>query len=353
MSGTAQAEFRLVAACTNWPPSESCDRAIRNAAASDVDWDKVCRLARRHRVEAMVFSAMQRAGALPPPAIAAALKAAALRISGQNLVLASEAVRLQKLFDAARIAVLFLKGSSLSMLAYGSLALKHGKDIDLLVARADAERALALLEQQGYVARQLAGADTDRVREAMFSGPDIALARGGIEVELHWQPFENRHFVQGFGMSSPRQAVALHGAQTIDTLADAELFTYLSAHGAHHAWFRLKWLADLNAFLSSRDSSAIKSFYETARRGRAEVCAILALRLCQDLFGLETSAALTAKPSWRVRLLRAFAMDMMAAETEIYHRRFGTARLKSFAIPARTWVEVFCCSMRRGAYIKV
>ena len=35
------------------------------------------------------------------------------------------------------------------------------------------------------------------------------------------------------------------------TLGADDLFAYLCAHGAYHAWFRLKWLADIGALLAA------------------------------------------------------------------------------------------------------
>ena len=56
----------------------------------------------------------------------------------ENLAMAAEASRLQRLFDEACLRVLFLKGSSLAMLAFGNIGLTGSQDIDLLVPRRDA-----------------------------------------------------------------------------------------------------------------------------------------------------------------------------------------------------------------------
>jgi hypothetical protein len=64
--------------------------------------------------------------------------------------MAAEAIRLQRLFDDVKIPVLFLKGASLEMLAYGNLGLRSAKDIDLLVTPEFLEPAIALLTRTGY-----------------------------------------------------------------------------------------------------------------------------------------------------------------------------------------------------------
>ena len=321
------AEFDLLSVCCAWPVDGRRAARIRQSAEGSLDWERFRRLAVRHRVEAMVFHAAMRAGLSLPPAVSEALKNAAAATLGQNLRLARESIRLRELFEAADIQVLFFKGCSLAMLVYGSLAPKHGKDIDILVARADTKRALALLENDGYVIPLPTGTDRDRARNILFCGRDVPLMRNGTEVELHWQLSDNPFLLRGLDASSSRQPVTLYGASAINTLADEDLFSYLCAHGAQHAWFRLKWLADLNALLSARDEATIMAFWEGARRSGTDICASLALILCERLFGLPVPAKLTATYSWRVRLLCAFATNIMAgpySEAEPYDWRLGT-----------------------------
>ena len=78
------------------------------------------------------------------------LGADAQRIAMRNLFMMSETIRLQCAFDNAGIRVIVLKGVALAELAYHSLALKHGRDIDFLVAKDLALSAFRLLEQEGY-----------------------------------------------------------------------------------------------------------------------------------------------------------------------------------------------------------
>ena len=49
------------------------------------------------------------------------------------------------------------------------------------------------------------------------------------------------------------------------TLADEPLYAYLCVHGASSAWFRLKWIADLNALLAGRTAEEIAALPEEVR----------------------------------------------------------------------------------------
>src|SRR5262245_39002497 len=126
-------EFLLAAACSRWPPSDRRSEAIREAASGPLDWHRFLRLAMRHRVVGLVHDSLTRARPAVPPGIAQAIGTQAAALVRENLAFAGEAVRLQRLSAEADLALVFFKGVSLAMLVYGSLGLRHSKDIDLLI----------------------------------------------------------------------------------------------------------------------------------------------------------------------------------------------------------------------------
>ena len=72
-----------------------------------------------------------------PSEIAEEIGAQAATLVRENLAIARESLRLQRLFDDADLPVLFVKGAALAMLAFGNLGLRSGQDIDLLVTIRD------------------------------------------------------------------------------------------------------------------------------------------------------------------------------------------------------------------------
>ena len=103
------------------------------AASAPVDWALAARIARRHRVEGLVWSALRQAGAAIPADVAVELRGAAERIARHNLFLTAESLRLAERLDEAGIRHLFVKGVTLGTLVYASVGPKMGWDIDLLV----------------------------------------------------------------------------------------------------------------------------------------------------------------------------------------------------------------------------
>ena len=84
-------------------------------------------------------------------------------------------------------------------------------------------------------------------------GDDVELMsrERNISVELHWRLTYNMALLRGIDARVKTQEVALPGG-AVRTLADDALFAYLCADGALHGWARLKWLADLNAWLNAQ-----------------------------------------------------------------------------------------------------
>ena len=143
-------ESSLAAACAMWPPSDHRTETIRAAAAKPLDWALFLRVVERHGVWGLVHEGLKRAKPDIPPEITQEIDAKAALLVRNSLAMAAEAIRLQRLFDDAGLPLLFLKGASLAMLAYGNLGLRSAKDIDLLVSPEILEPAIALLQRAGY-----------------------------------------------------------------------------------------------------------------------------------------------------------------------------------------------------------
>jgi hypothetical protein len=287
MQGTFTDEFALVAACCRWPRTAATCAELDRLVRETIDWRDVLRIAERHRVVGLVHHALHAAGVPCPEDVGAIFARRSTAIARQNLALAAETVRLQNRFDAVGLPVIVLKGASLAQRAYGSTAFKHGRDIDLMVPQAQAFAALRLLEGDGYSLVDPARELTDGQRHAYIArGYQMELidAHRGARVELHWRLSENPHLLAGLEPFSGGQPVPLAGG-TVRTLGDADLFAYLCVHGANHFWFRLKWLADLDALLGSIDDAGLGAVYARAQAHGAGLCAGQALLLCELIFG--------------------------------------------------------------------
>lgn len=291
-------ELALAAACCRWPPTPSRKAAVLGYASRGVNWQILVEVARRHRIEGLVWNGLREAGVDVPSAAAGQLQGAAARIARDNLAFAAESVRLQRMLDAAEVPFLFVKGVTLAQLAYGTLGLKQAWDIDLVVAQHSIGRICALLRDAGY--------------RRIHPGPEVSDARfqvwmslckesvwrndrNGIHVELHNALVDNPLFLAGVGLHSPRQSVQVAAEARLSTLSTTHLFSYLCAHGAGHSWARMKWLADVAALLKDNAPPEIERLYEESLELGAARSAGAALLLCSELFELALPSSLESR----------------------------------------------------------
>jgi Uncharacterised nucleotidyltransferase len=344
-------EFRLAAACAMWPPSDRRTHAIEAAAVGPLDWARFLRVAQRHRVLGLAHQGLTEARLDVPPEIRREIGFRAATLVCENLAMAAEALRLQRLFDEAHVPVLFVKGSSLAMLAFGNLGLTGSQDIDLLVPREALAAATELIARAGYHRCDPPAGISDIQLQLLLSlRKDLGFIHQttGLLIEVHWRLFPNPHAMAQDSIMAASRDVPLTYAAGLHTLGDEDLFAYLCMHGALHWWNRLKWLADVNALLASKPEDSIERLVRAADARGTGRAAAQALLLCQRLLAAPLPARLmtTLSKSARLRWLQATALSAMTTgqgEGDPHEVRFGTSRgsLSTFLLSSswRYWLR--------------
>jgi hypothetical protein len=346
MALSSLSEFQLAAACTMWPPSDHRTEAIRTAAAGPLDWPRFLRVVERHRVVGLVHDGLTSAKPKVPPEIAREIGDQAATLVRNNLAMAAAALRLQRLFDDAGLPVLFLKGTSLAMLAFGNVGLSGGQDIDLLVPRETLPAATALIARAGYRRYDPPADISDaQLQLVMPLRKDLGFLHqeSGLPIELHWRLFLNSHALPEHSIMAASRIVPLTGGAGLRTMGEEDLFAYLCLHGALHWWNRLKWLADVSALLAQTSESGVERLVRAAEARGAGRAAAQAILLCRRLLGTPLPAPLVAAlgKSVVVRWLEATALSAMTtgqSEGHPHNARFGTTRgsLSTFLL-SRSW----------------
>ena len=224
-------------------PADGGTQRIRRLAQDGLDWPRLVALSRAHRMVSLLYAAVRAAELEPPPAPLLRELAAEARIAAARAVQHHQDLTfIASAFETADIPFIVLKGLPLSQRLYGDPTLRDSKDIDLLVQPCHRRAACDALTREGYsrVGPHLTPAQhwfLDRFgTEMLFIHPVR-----GTNVELHWalhqRSAHSEHplFNRGRGDRSP-------GCHSLPPSEDA---LDLLAHGALHAWHRLKWLTDL------------------------------------------------------------------------------------------------------------
>lgn len=315
-------EFHLMAGCCarHGTPSGRAV-ALRRAAGPETDWNELLRLVKRHRVAGLVFAALQAAGVKIPADAGQKLAFAALEIRRQNGRAAAETVALQAAFDEAGIPIRFFKGAVLAQQIYGSLEIKHSKDIDLLVPPLHARAAAELLHARGYRLWLPAPRLSDAQWRAWIRfNKEVAMVEplSGIQVEPHWRLAYNSRVLRQLDTAAPAEMVELPGHGAVRTFCAADNFAYLCAHGAESGWIRFKWLADVHAVVTGLSPCQLESHFGHAERLGVGPSAALALALCERIFGQTIPPALRGeiRRSWALRELERRSLANMAAASD-------------------------------------
>ena len=216
-----------------------------------LDWRDVLRLARRHEVVPLVHRSIERLEEPDiPPDVRDAFAAGRRTVAARNGLLVRELGRGLRLFDAAGVPAMPLKGVVLADRLYGDQSLRDCSDMDVLVPRERAREALGLLRADGYAAE---------FTETFF---ESVLLRGHIEYTLMRREGSFEHVLDlhwGIGWSAEgdrRAADALWAKAHPVRLGDVPMwqmtpeweFLTLAVHAARHGWRPLKWLVDIHDY---------------------------------------------------------------------------------------------------------
>ncbi len=331
-AGRLSAEFEFLAACCRWPHEAATLGRIEELASASLDWDEVTGLAGRHRVEGLVHHALTATRADVPDKAREAFAVRARAIAAESLVQTALAIRLDQWLSEARIDFLFVKGATLAMLAYGDLSVKQARDIDLLVAPDQAQKAASILRREGFALFYPSQAlDEEGFALWMNHCKESSWTRGDTLVELHSALADNDRLLAGLDAASARQDVPVGSGRTLPTLEPNGLFAYLCVHGAIHGWSRLKWLADLAAFAGRQEEQALEAMYRHAQAIGAGRSAAQALLLSNQLLALPIPSKLLSEilGDRRNRWLASLALRTMAGTgtRELDDQMLGTVGL--------------------------
>jgi hypothetical protein len=262
--------------------------------------------------------------------VASQLSADAHAIAERNLRSAAESFRLVDAFADADVPLLFVKGLTLSALAYGDPFIKMSADVDILVDLAAVARAALILDALGYrpVVPSVEAASPALVSWHRTNKESAWYkASSDLVVELHTSLADNSLLISEIGMSSPRQLVPVGSGKSLPTLATPDLTAYLSVHGSSSTWFRLKWISDFAALLSQSGEAERERLYRHARRRGGGRSVPQAMLLASRLFDIEISEGLRRELERDLvsRFLARAALHELVQIREPTERILGTA----------------------------
>ena len=192
--------LRFVRLCLRgrWEP-EALEAAHRLATRTELDWAELVELAIGERLGSLLYEVVHGRN-LVPPEVEEDLYGARIDTALRDQFLREELVTILRRLATKGVEVLLLKGAALAQTVYGGAGVRPMGDLDFLLHREDAPRALDLLGQAGY----------RRTSAEVHPGADLAyenevqLVRGGLVpfvVEVHWSLFDVPYYQQSLPMA--------------------------------------------------------------------------------------------------------------------------------------------------------
>jgi putative nucleotidyltransferase-like protein len=202
----------------------------------------------------------------------------------KNQVLARFGGQVIDELQSAGIDVLVLKGTALSLLHYRDTGLRLMADIDLLVPREEARRAISVMGKILHP-KQPSFASEDRV---LVEHGTAWVDGSGNEVDLHWY---------SLWLSSP-DAEFWEGAVPIEvdgvrsrSLCPTDHLLHVCAHGASwHPEVALRWVTDAATVIRSTPSIDWERLVAQARRRELTITLGDALGYLRSAFGVQIPA---------------------------------------------------------------
>jgi hypothetical protein len=282
-------EFALLCLAARPAKYEDLD-ALRRAIEATTDWSAVIEGAQRNRVASLVLTALQRCGSSQiPPDVIAELRRQAIVSAGRSLAKIPSLERLCAKFIQAQIRFLIVKGMPLSLQLYGDASRRSADDIDVLVSPEQFWQADAALTQAGY-RYETAPPSAARLESYQQWVKHLRYidARNQTVVELHHRLTGNPYLLQwNFDELWEDRIHVRVGATEVPTLPSGKLPLYLLAHGANHAWERLRWLVDMTTVLGENGA---ENLLGDAEKAGLRPAALQALVLAHAWLGFPLAA---------------------------------------------------------------
>lgn len=243
---TASKEFELLCACSGVELSQDQIGRVANWSASEINWEDLLRRGEHHGVLPLLERNLRLHGRDVPVSVQQSLRASLDANVRRNLWFASELVRVLQHFEERKIRAVPYKGPVLAESVYGDLALRNFGDLDLLIARADFQRARQALGELGY---QPSVALTEAAERMLLeTGYELSFdsAAGKYLVEMQWRLLPQFYAVDlRIEDLLARSGSATVGGQQVPSLSPEDLLLVLCLHAAKHLWMRLIWVCDI------------------------------------------------------------------------------------------------------------
>jgi len=235
----------------------------------DIDWKSFVENATKHRLISHILKHTDFIEKYCPPHIHKKLLRLRLDQSKKSLNFAIHIIRINQKFNEQNIAHCFFKGALYSLELYHDVGFRNFKDIDVLVASKDAERAKKIIEKLDFRCIYPKSSLTNKQKKINYKLSHhyhFIHPSQGTEIELHWSITNPKsYFEKETEQIIADSRIIQVSNYTLPYIGTIDNLVFQAAHGAIHQWYRLFWLKDFSVLLNQTSSEDLKKAVEVSK----------------------------------------------------------------------------------------
>jgi hypothetical protein len=187
----------------------------------------------------------------------------------RNQILFHAAAHIVRQLEAEKIAVMALKGIVLASVYYDEMSLRPMNDVDLLIRREDAEKAVRILEQSGSWTRSSGFSPREPADFAVQ--PSCAFTfdnNAEVEIDLHWRLFRAYNSAQADAALWERARPFEIAAARCVAPSTTDMLLHVVAHGLRwNSLPGLRWAVDATMLIRRAPVDWVYFSEQARRRG--------------------------------------------------------------------------------------
>jgi hypothetical protein len=270
-----------------------------NFIKEGIEWEKFTDTAIRNGFSLTVYSLLTNmlSYAVVPESVLNKLKSCCLNTLAKSYLQHKQALGILGIFEREKIFAIPLKGAFLSLRLYGEIAKRGASvDFDILVRPKDAEKAIALIQENGY------SMDPEHTYIDLKRGAYSFTKQDSCVLDLHWEInliFNSEQRMENFFKNS---RLVRHEDISYYELGEEELLLYLCFHATRSSrTINIKYLRDTLQLLNkSNGILRWDTVIKKARDYRLIAPLYISLLHIKKLFGFQLPDNILRKirPSW-------------------------------------------------------
>jgi hypothetical protein len=248
-------EYQLLLQCCRHQLHHGHVDIIQSPGFSGVNWERFLALTNYHKLFPLVHQVLKTHQESVPEPVRSAIAGTASKSQRRIMNLTGVLSVVHQLFTENELPYLPIKGPVMIRQLYGNTLLRQTRDIDLLVAPENFDKAMMILTRAGFLLQDTYFLKNPEKRALYMARENHVRLRHPekmIILELHWS-------VSKYFTGIPVESL-LKNATTIDfngisfpTLPLDDYFAVLAIHGIYHRFEHLFWLYDLACIMNRSD----------------------------------------------------------------------------------------------------